>query len=401
MTTPMQTRPPAQGNAPGGQPGASAPTVKPWPFPVNVLPGDNNSDYDTTITMGAATVRYGDVRVDPSGWLRGIWFDFTGTAAANSATVTFNGDVGATTTGAPFIAIDTVLLTTTGGDQIFGPFNGYDWMTTNKYGGYQAQGDPRADQNYSTTTSSATNAGSFHFTLYLPLEVSSSDAFGTVENRSENSIYRVQVTLATSTTMYTQAPTALPTVEMKTIQDSYYDPVAERALGGRPVSTAPPAVGSVQYWKQEDDASVPASVHSSYITNGIGYGYRNVIFKLIRTSGTRAQGTSDWPDPQEITLGTTRLRNMYKKNWQDRQSRLYQYTNTTVDNALGPESGVFVLPFTQDTSMFPGDEARRKYLRTQSGDTFKVRGTYGNAGTLWMTENFVIPRNNDFSQVVA
>lgn len=392
---PTQAQPGARG------PAAPAAVVRPWPFNVGVIATENASDYDQTVTMSGATVRFPDVKVQPDGWLRGLWFDVNGVTSGNSATVTFNGDAAAGT-GAPFSAINTVLFLDTGGEQIFGPFNGYDWMTTNKYGGYQAQGDPRADQNYSTTTGSAATAGSFHFTLYLPLELSAADSLGAVENRSENSIYRVQLTLDTDTVLYTQKPTTDPTVEVKTVQDSYTEPVAAMALGGRPVSQTPPSPGTLQYWKQEDDTGIPASgTHGTLITNGIGNGYRNIIFKLIRTSGTRANGTSDWPDPQEIDLGTSQVRRVYKKTWQDKMSRDYQYTTTTVDSPLGPESGVFVLPFTKDASHTPGNELRRRYLRTKPGNTFKVRGQYSNAGTLWMTENYIVPRNNDFSQIVA
>jgi hypothetical protein len=342
------------------------------------------------------------VQVQPDGWTRGIWFDVNAVCTSNTNTVTFNGDAAAGT-GAPFSMINTVLFKDTGGEQIFGPFNGYDWMTTNKFGGYHEVGDPRNDYNYSTTTGSATNSGSAHFTLYLPLEISAADSLGDVENRSENSIYRVSLTLEQSSVVYGVSPTNLPAVEITTTQDSYTEPVAAMALSGRPIAEAPPSPGTLQYWKQEDDASIPGSgTHSSLITNGIGNGYRNLIFKLIRTSGTRANGTSDWPTLQELDLGTTRVRNLYKKLWQDKTIRTFGFTAApnTPDVALGLESGVFVLPFNRDTGMEPGNESRRQYLRTKPGNTLKLRGNYGNAGSLFMTENYVVPRNNDFSQVV-
>ena len=394
--------PPAAQQAAPGQGKAPAPVQAPWPFPVGVLDTQNASDYDQTKTMSTGAVQFPDVQVQPDGWTRGIWFDVNAVCTSNTNTVTFNGDAAAGT-GAPFSSINTVLFRDTGGEQIFGPFNGYDWMTTNKFGTYQFVGDPRNDYNYSTTTGSATNSGSFHFSLYLPLEISAADSLGTVENRSENSIYRVQLTLEQSSVVYGQAPTNLPAVEIKTTQDSYTEPVAAMSLSGRPIAQAPPSPGTLQYWKQEDDASIPGSgAHSSLITNGIGNGYRNIIFKLIRTSGTRANGTSDWPDPQELDLGTTRIRNLYKKTWQDKMVRNFGFVAApnTPDVANGLENGIFVLPFTIDTSLIPGDESRRKYLRTKPGNTLKLRGTYGNAGTLYITSNYIVPRNNDFSQIV-
>jgi hypothetical protein len=390
--------PSAPTQAPAKQ--AAAP-LAPWPFPVGVLDTQLASDYDQTKTMSTGTVQFPDVQVQPDGWTRGIWFDVNAVASSNTNTVTFNSDA-AGGTGAPFSSINTVLFRDTGGEQIFGPFNGYDWMTTNKFGGYHDLGDPRADYNYSTTTGSATNSGSFHFSLYLPLEISAADSLGDVENRSENSIYRVSLTLEQGSVVYGQVPLNLPAVEVKTTQDSYTEPVAALSLSGRPAAQAPPSPGTLQYWKQEDDSSIPGSgAHSTLITNGIGNGYRNILFKLIRTSGTRANGTSDWPDPQEIDLGTTRIRNLYKKTWQDKMIRAFGMTGgASADVANGLENGVFAQWFDLDTGSHPGNESRRKYLRTKPGNTLKVRGTYGNAGVLYITSNYVVPRNNDFSQIV-
>lgn len=393
MTTPAgAVKAPPGGKAPAGP-------VATWAFPVGVLGTENASDYTQTVTMGAGTIRFPDVKVEPDGWLRGIWFDVTGVVTANTATVAIASDA-TTGTGAPFSQINTVLFRDTGGEQIFGPFGGYDWATINKFGAYHAQGDPRADLNYSATTSSATNAGSSHFTLYLPLEISAADSLGDVENRSENSVYRVELTLEASSVVFTTAPSPnLPQVTIMTTQDSYTEPVAAMALAGKAVAQAPPSPGTLQYWKQEDD-TMPGASASTLITNGIGNGYRNIIFKLIRSSGTRANGQSDWPSPLEVTLGTSRIRNLYKLPWMDRVGRNFQLTGAA-DAANGWENGVFPWTFAKDVGIKPGDEARRMYLRTKTGNTFKVRGTFGSAGTLYITSNYIVPKNNNFSTIVA
>jgi hypothetical protein len=391
MTQAVQQAAPGRQQAAGG---GNTPVLAPWPFPVGVLHPENLSDYSETRTMLTAAVKFPDVKVEPDGWLRGIWFDFDIVTAGNAATVVFAED-------APFSAIDTVLFRDTGGEQVFGPFNGYDWMTTNKFGGYSAQGDPRADLNFSATAGVGGGlGGSAHWCLYLPLEISAADSLGAVENRSENSIYRVELTMAASTSVYTTPPTALGAMTIKTNQDSYTEPVAAMALAGRPVSTAPPSPGTLQYWKQEDD-NLAVGTQSSLITNGIGNGYRNIIFKLVRAGSTRANGDGDWPDPLEITLGTTRIRNMRKATWITKQGRAYLLTSATADTARGRENGVFPWWFTRDVGSLPGNEARRRYQRTKTGNTFKVRGTFGNTDILFITSNYVVPRGNDFAQIVA
>jgi hypothetical protein len=144
MTAPTKTGAPSSS---GGATKAPAPVMAPWPFPTGVLDTQNLSDYDEKRTQTTGTVKFPDVRVEPDGWTRGIWFDFNMVTSGNSATVAFVEN-------APFSVIDTVLFRDTGGEQVFGPFDGYDWSNINKFGGYWAVGDPRADVTFSATTGS-------------------------------------------------------------------------------------------------------------------------------------------------------------------------------------------------------------------------------------------------------
>jgi hypothetical protein len=379
----------------GGGAAAAAPVVPPWPFPVGVFDQEIQNSYDQTVTMAAAAKPFADVEIEPDGWARGWWFDFGMIAAGNTATVAFAEDF-------PFNAVNTVLLKGTNVPQTFGPFGGYDWGNINKYGGYQPIGDPRNDQAFVKGTAGTGFVGA-HWTLYLPAEISAHDALGDLQNQSDNSVYRVAVTLESSATVFTTAPTNLPTVEMKVEQDSYSEPVAALALSGRPVMNAPPLPGTRQVWQQEDDAAVPASSHTTKITNGIGYAYRNVIFKLMRAGTSRANGEADWPDPFEVWLGGTRMKKLGKATWKNKMGRRFSLNTTTADTANGPENGVRVLSYDIDVNMDPGNDARRKLLRTQDGNVFKVIGTYGNVGTLWITSNYVIPRGGPSanSQIVA
>jgi hypothetical protein len=371
---------PAQAGNPKAAPAA------PWPFPVGVFDEEIQNAYDQTLTATTGTKQFADIEVEPEGWLRGLWFDF-GLVAVNatSNTVAFAED-------GPFNSVNTVLLKGTNVPQTFGPFGGYDWENVNKFGAYQPCGDPRADQGYSVTSGTATTAGSANWQLYMPMEISAHDALGDLQNQSDNSVYRVALTLESTATIYTTAPTGAVTCRVRVEQDSYSEPVAALALGGRPMMDAPPLPGTRQCWQQEDDASIPAASHTTKITNGIGYAYRSIIFKLMRAGTSRANGESDYPDPFEVWLGGTRTKRLESNLWKTKLGRRYRWISTTADSANGPENGVRVLNYNQDVNMAPGNDARRKLLRTQDGNVFKVIGTYGHAGTLWITSNYVIPR---------
>lgn len=384
---------PAPAHAPA--PGQQAVVVPPWPFPVGVFDLETQNSYDQTVTAGAVAVQFPDVQIEPEGWLRGAWFDFDMVAATNAAAVAFTEDF-------PFAAVAVVLLKGTNVPQTFGPFSGYDWENVNKYGGYQPVSDPRNDQSYVGGTAGAGFTGA-HWTLYMPFEISVHDALGDLQNQSDNSVYRVAVTLAPLTSMFTVNPTNAPTVEMKVEQDSYSEPVSALALSGRPIADAPPLPGTRQCWQQEDDAAIPAAAHTTKITNGIGFAYRNVILKLMRAGTSRANGETDYPDPLEVWLGGTRVKRLGNKVMKTKMGRRYSLNTTTPDVKYGPENGVRVLNWNADVGIDPGNEARRKYFRTQDGNIFKLQGTFGHAGTLWITSNYVIPRGGPAqnAQIVA
>jgi hypothetical protein len=392
MTTPA---PPAPGQAPPRSPAPQAAAVPPWPFPVGVFDEEIQNSYDRTVTVTANTVQFPDVEIEPDGWARGWWFDFDMVAASNVAAVAFTEDF-------PFNMVSTVLLKGTNVPQTFGPFSMYDWAGINKYGAYQQVGDPRNDQSFNGGTAGAGFTGA-HVTLYLPLEISQHDALGDLQNQSDNSVYRVAVTAAASATMFTVAPTNAPTIELKVEQDSYSEPVAALALGGRPVMDAPPLPGTRQCWQTEDDTGIVAGSHTTKITNGIGYAYRQIILIERRAGTSRANGESDYPDPLEIWLGGTRVKRLGKNVWKTKTGRRFGLVTKTADAALGPENGTRVLVWDADVNTTPGNDARRKLFRTQDGNVFKLVGTWANAGTLRINSNYVIPRGGpaNNAQIVA
>jgi hypothetical protein len=383
------------GGAPQGAAGAQAPVIPPWPFPVGVFDSEIQDSYDKTLTVSAATQSFADVEIEPDGWARGWWFDFLMVAASNVAVVAFTEDF-------PFCGVQTVLLKGTNVPQTFGPFSGYDWENVNKYGGYQPIGDPRNDQSYNGGTAGAGFTGA-RWNLYLPLEISQHDALGDLQNQSDNSVYRVAVTLNTSAAMFTTAPTNAPTVELRVVQDSYSEPVAALALGGRPVMDAPPLPGTRQCWQQEEDTGIVGATHTTKITNGIGYAYRMVILKQMRAGTSRANGELDYPDPLEVWLGGTRVKRHEQAIWKTKMGRSYGLVTTVADTKNGPENGVRILGWASDVNSEPGNDARRKLFRTQDGNVFKLVGAWGNAGTLWITSNYIIPRGGpaNNAQIVA
>jgi hypothetical protein len=376
---------PAQ--APAKQQARQAPPVRPQPFRVGIYDTETN-DYDNSVTMTTGQINFPNYVASPNGWLKGFWCMFECVTAANAATVAFKAD-------APFSAIAKVTFTDVGNREIFGPLSGYDWAQVMKWGGYFEVGDPRSDVVYNATTGSGATAGSFTLVMYLPIEVTDRDSLGDIENKSSSSSFKITIVLDASTNVYSTAPTTLGTVRLRIVEDGYTEPLAADAMG-RPLSQAPPAAGAIQYWAFESQ-TLNTGAAKYAVQNGLGFSIRNLIFKLTDSTGSRAQGDLDWPDPVTLSYGKIQLFQRYQKIWKSRIAKAYGLTSTTADASLGLENGVYPYWLTRDFGLKPGAELHNEYIVTKTGTLLQWAGTIGGSGTHTLTvlSNYVVPPSND------
>lgn len=394
--------PAGQAPAKQGQQGKNAaPPARKQPFPVGVLKVEN-PDYDVTQAQTAGVQQFPNHSFEPTGWLRGLWYQFDVSVSGNvTNNVSFSGDN-------PWSLINKFTLKDVGNREVFGPIGGYDWLTVNKLGGYFNLGDPRADLAYSVTTGTGSTAGSITMMLYVPLELVARDALGAVENKSSSSAWKAELFIDSQANTYNQVPSVFGNVRVRVTEDGYTEPAAADEHG-RPLSQTPPAVGTLQYWVTENSGGIGgASGSLNYnLDNGIGYSIRNIVYKLTR-GNSRANGDADWPDPVTLTYGKVQLFQRYKTTWISKMSRAYGFsqtpgqafagTNNVADTALNRETGVYPVWFTDDFDLAPGAELRNGYLNTKTGTVLKWKGTLGagaSADQLNALINYVIPPNND------
>ena len=391
MTAPVQ----AQGAATKG---SNAPPPRPYPFPVGVYES-GTQDYDNAVTMVATPVQFPLWNISPTGWLRGLWFDFALTTAGNAATVVFNPDPIA----GGFSGVQKVILYDLGGEVVLS-LAGYEWLVVNKFGGYFEVGDPRADITFSQTAGvGAGLGGSAHFLMYLPFEVVSRDGLGTVQNESKPG-WKVELWLDSSAQTYTTPPTTLGSMRVQGFPDSYTEPAAA-APNGRPFAQTPPLPGSLQYWKSEN-FQLPAGNAKFDLSNGVGFPIRNIIYYGRDTgNSTRATADTNWPSPATLLLGNINYFTRSKNLWIGKISRAFAFSNLgatspAVDTAQGRENGVFPVWFTQDLTGHPGDELRMKYLDTQVNSLVRFTGSFGAATTFFAVTNWLAtPSKNRYALI--
>jgi hypothetical protein len=397
-----QTKP-AQGAGSTGSGAQNAPAApKPWPFPVGVFEQDV-ADVDTTVVQTTSAQLWGEWNLSPSGWLRGAWVDFLMTVTGQATnSVTYSKDN-------PFSVIQKMTVYDLGGEVVV-QLTGYQWMIVNKYGGYFNTGDPRADVNYSATTGTGSTAGSFHFVLYIPLEIIGRSALGVVQNESKPG-WRVEIYVDSQANTYNQVPSVQGSLRIRGYMSSYTDTQPAGYVSGntvRPFAQTPPLPGTLQYWKVEGATLIAAGSSKYDLTNGIGFPIRNVIYEFYDASaGTRLAGDADIPDPFVLMLGNLQLYNRSLETYFAEMGRDFSFygnvagTANSNDSALARENGILPFYRTLDFTNEPGNEYGYKYWATNVNTLLRLQGSFGAQVNLFAMVNWIQTPSKNRYQLIA
>jgi hypothetical protein len=385
----------------------NAPPARPYPFPVGVYESltqdyDNSFALGTTIAAWTAPIQAPLWNISPTGWVRGLWLDFTVTIAGNAATPAYAAD-------GPWSGVQKITIYDLGGEVVL-QLLGYEWMIMNKFGGYFELGDPRADLQYSVTTGSGASAGSVHYCLYLPFEAVARDSLGVVQNESKPG-WKIELWMDSAANAFgtggTQPTgTGTASVRVRGYIESYTEPAAA-APNGRPFAQTPPLPGTLQYWKSENNG-LPSGQAKYDLSNGIGFPIRNILYYMKDAgTGTRATGDTDWWDPCTLLIGNVNFFTRSKSLWITKMSKAYGFaqvgaTSPAADTAQGRENGVFPVWFTQDMTGSPGNELRFKYLDTQVNTLVRITGSTNGTNTLFAVTNWLAtPSQNRYALIAG
>jgi hypothetical protein len=407
------TQPAKQGAKPGGK---QAPVAS-RSFLVGTQEVTEGQDYDQTVA--AYSTSFQPWSLTATGWLEGIWLDIAITVAGNAVvTVVANENY-------PFNVLGNIQLNDINNEAIFGPFDGYVAMLTNKYGGYYNVEDPATAATYFRVALTGTNAaaGTSHWNLWIPLQIVRRDPIGPVASVNNTASLTLVMSTNASASMFTTPPTSAPSVRIRGTQVFYWEPKATDKQG-RPINKRPVAAGTTQYWTL-GNIPVTGGTNNQQLNTGLGYPWRNYLFMLVRTAGTRANGELDWPDPLiGLKFEANLLYSQYMKDlWNNQMAMDYGYRNTNLKQTTpadarfadvaaagtaavaiipGLEAGVKVLNFNKDFAFNkPGSETRRTYLVTSPGSNFIFNGAVGNAGSLFSLVNYVAPAGGDKENTLA
>lgn len=377
------------------KPASAAPNRSAGGRPRSFLVGTQDvlegGDYNQTVSSGTggfAATSMVPWTLQATGWLSRLWFQFN-FSSTTSAAPTLAAD-------GPWNLVGTIQLNDVNNEAIFGPFGGYVWMLTNKYGGYYFVEDPGTNVSYSVSLGTSSTV---QFILHIPLEIVSRDPIGPVASVNNTATLTVLLVLNSATTIYSGTPTfTASSVTVYGTQEFYWEP-RKQDKQGRAIAGSPPASGTTQYWTQGSVPVAAAGTINQQLITGLGYPFREYLFVYYDVGGTRATGESDWPTTLiGLKFEANFLLTQYNKiQWQNDIGRTLGYNNTTFDTrgagaVPGKENGVYPLFFNKDFFLKRnGAETRRTYLVTSPGSNFIINMALGAGGTLYSIVNYVAP----------
>lgn len=361
----------------------------------------DDHQYDNTQALGTSTVKLPTYELDTDGYTAGLYIlaELTGVSTA-AATATFLED-------APFRVYETVEFKDTNNKSILGPMNGHDLYLATKYGGYHLNDDAKNSPVYSVTSGTGTSGGSFTFVLYLPIEIVHRDGLGALTNKSSSSVFKLDLTVAATTSIYsgtTGDPATSATLRTRISQFGWMDSDL-RDVKGNATSPEPPGINTIQYWdKQAFTFSSGAMIQRLSQFSG---GLRTMVIELRDSDGTRSGNEADFPDPFTITVDKTTLINRLRTLWRHLIGEDYEYTTlevlagvsgTAATEGKHRDYGVYPLSWSKDFGLKPGAENRFGYLWLTSATALTFKGTVGSSSashTFNVLLNYVNPANGD------
>jgi hypothetical protein len=247
----------------------------------------------------------------------------------------------------------------------------------NTYGGYAYRQDPRISPTF---TSSAT-AG--QFLLRIPVQVTRHNAYGALANQNAAAPYQLSWTINPSTTIFSTAPTTIPTFTINAYLEAWSQPNA-RDLKGRPQAQLPPLHGSTQQW----------SIYTKAIAAGNNVTQLPRVGNTIRTivcicrDATGARNSTVFPTPFSFNLDSRVLTNEL--------SLLRQFLQSEGLTGVGTsDTGVYVFYFNNSTLGHLGDETSDLWLPTVQSTRLELTGNSATAGNIEFLTNDIVQVETD------
>jgi hypothetical protein len=321
-------------------------------------------------TMAAATNQLTFSPLPTTGYLAIGYLQIALTTAGNSAAAAFNAD-------APWNFIRQLQFKTPDGTPIYNALTGYQLYQIAKLGSYRLGRPEGSALAFTTVTGTGATGGSFTLTIPLHFEFGR-DTLGPLANMNASAAYQMDLTIGTTADLYSTAPTAAGTYTITLYLESYSNPPDQ--IGGQPVRTTPPALGSTQFWTVQN-YSWSGTGEQNVILNRTGNLLRDLI--LVWRTAAGARSATVFP------TGNMRIeldqQNMQNENTNLNQFRYYRWFNFDLD------TGIYMISYTTDPDDVMTAEFGDNWLPTYTETRYALIFTPAVAGSLEILLNDIAP----------
>ena len=324
--------------------------------------------YDTSFTVGAASVTLPTIDVAAYGYIRNVVIQVT-----NSG-----GTVGPAVLAAdgPWNLFNEVTLLDTNGAPLF-TMDGYSAYLANLFGGYAFRQDPALQPDFSNAPIA------FSYMLRIPVEISHNNALGCLPNQNSSASYKVRLTVNPNTVLWSTQPTAPPTTRVRLWLEAWSQPTPVDAAG-RANSVSPPRLGTTQFWTKLP--KVNAIGDNTIRVDRVGNMVRELVFVFRDNSGVRQAAQA--PDPLFINLDARQLTRMPQQLWRTYMGERYLFSALPV--------GVYNYSFAHDVLGHGGDGTPELWLPTMQSSRLEFGGSnFGAAGSVDIIVNDIAPATID------
>jgi len=375
---------------------ASAPATPRIPFPRASRLKTNLSFSLGPTTLGASAVPFGPIQIPANGYLRALNLEFNVVSTGNAATTALNTNIGADS---PFSYVQQISVTTSSGDALIVPIDGYALAMVQKYGVFGMDApysDPRSDPTYTAITVGAgATSGSALFRLRIPFEIDQTTGFCSLPNLAANRSYYVQGIYNALGTLFTTPPNGTVTCTI-TATAEYWSVPNDTNAQGDPQETSPIGNGSFSVVQSE---TVPVNSGTGiYQMHNVGNVIRSIIM-IYRDSSNVRVPDANAPGIFELVLNNDLL------FYQTKNEFKRQIANTGFGSVYGASGAAQNAPQGQDAGVWPfvqflgagqakmrGDNTRNQYLPTLDATLLQIRGTsWGSTGTVQVITNSIVP----------
>lgn len=305
--------------------------------------------------------------VEGDGYIHSVNLHVYATTSANTATTAYAED-------APWCAVNNPILSDVNGD-VVNLKDGFEAYLWNLAAAQYKLGPDTASALYSATsgTGSSSTGGSFNFWLPIPVACNRSNLLGALGNQDRAQKYSLRTNYAASASIYTTAPTTLPTMVIEKYYENYSVPLSQ-SPAGIPQEQFPPLYGALHFVTSSVDQTAPAPGQINHYVQRVGNTVRFYILVFRQGSGTTPRNaaqavmaSNSSPGVIQVLVGSNTV---FNETYNSRRFKMWRRYG------FDWPDGVLVYDNIHDNLPFAGAENGNDYWHTAGVSNVQFAVTY-------------------------